>query len=109
MFPKFTSILAVGLLAQSSLVYGAPPRPGGPGGPGRPGPGYGGKPGSVKNFIYIVPDGYGQASQTMARDFTLLNNPNSTIDAPIGIEYGADKFVSLELCSNVEYTSDPLF
>jgi hypothetical protein len=90
MLPKFTSILATGLLASSALA--APPRSGhgGPGGPG-------GKPGSIKNFIYIVPDGYGQASQAMARDFTLLNNPNSTIDAPIGIEYGADKFVSRNL------------
>lgn len=26
----------------------------------------------IKNFIYIVPDGYGPASQTMARDYLSL-------------------------------------
>ena len=68
-------ILAVGgLLAQSS--FAAP---------------------SVKNFIYIVPDGYGPASQTMARDYASLLENGQTPGAPVSIQLPADEMV----CSNL--------
>lgn len=47
----------------------------------------------AKNFIYIVPDGYGQASQTMARDFVSLQGGNSTASAPIIAPLAADQMV----------------
>lgn len=49
----------------------------------------------VKNFIYIVPDGYGQHSQTMARDYAMLLSPNVSASnpGPPSFELGADKFV----------------
>ena len=46
----------------------------------------------IKNFIYIVPDGYGPASQTMARDFTSLMN-GAEPDAPVSISLPADELV----------------
>ena len=66
-------ILAIGgLLAHSS--YAAP---------------------SVKNFIYIVPDGYGPASQTMARDYASLLENGQTPGAPVSYQLPADQMVSL--------------
>ncbi|ETN40028.1 uncharacterized protein HMPREF1541_04303 [Cyphellophora europaea CBS 101466] len=49
----------------------------------------------IKNFIYIVPDGYGQHSQTMARDYAMLQAPNVSASnpGPPSFELGADKFV----------------
>lgn len=82
MYPKFSSLLAVGLLSQYAAVSAAP----------------GGSPVTsrgIKNFIYIVPDGYGQSSQTMARDYAMLLQPNVSASnpGPIGFELGADKMV----------------
>lgn len=50
----------------------------------------------IKNFIYIVPDGYGQHSQTMARDYAMLQSGNVTADnpGPPDFKLGADKFVA---------------
>lgn len=46
----------------------------------------------IKNLIYIVPDGYGPASQTMARDFTSLMN-GAKPDGPVSISLPADDLV----------------
>lgn len=49
----------------------------------------------AKNFIYIVPDGYGAASQTMARDFvSLLQNGEDTSNH-VSIQLPADTMVCL--------------
>ena len=47
----------------------------------------------ARNFIYIVPDGFGPASQTMARDYVslLLNGENPK--APVSIQLPADEMV----------------
>lgn len=48
----------------------------------------------IKNFIYIVPDGFGVASQTMARDYAALMEKGS--DDPMnlaGFQLPADKLV----------------
>lgn len=47
----------------------------------------------VKNFIYIVPDGYGPASQTMARDYVSLIQNGQNPKAPVSIQLAADKMV----------------
>jgi alkaline phosphatase len=49
---------------------------------------------SAKNFIYIVPDGYGPASQTLARDYAslLLNGENPK--RPVTYQLPVDKLVS---------------
>ncbi|KAK2770803.1 alkaline phosphatase [Colletotrichum kahawae] len=47
----------------------------------------------VKNFIYIVPDGYGPASQTMARDYVSLMHNGQNKGAPVSIQLAADKLV----------------
>ncbi|TDZ21784.1 Repressible alkaline phosphatase [Colletotrichum orbiculare MAFF 240422] len=47
----------------------------------------------VKNFIYIVPDGYGPASQTMARDYVSLMQNGQNPRAPVSIQLAADKMV----------------
>ncbi|KAL0939490.1 alkaline phosphatase [Colletotrichum truncatum] len=47
----------------------------------------------VKNFIYIVPDGYGPASQTMARDYVSLIQNGQNPGAPVSIQLAADKMV----------------
>jgi alkaline phosphatase len=49
---------------------------------------------SAKNFIYIVPDGYGPASQTLARDYAslLLNGENTK--RPVTYQLPVDKLVS---------------
>jgi alkaline phosphatase len=64
-------LLAAGILQSSSATWILP---------------------SARNFIYIVPDGYGPASQTMARDYVSLlqhGDPN----APISIQLPADQMV----------------
>ncbi|WQF78423.1 Putative alkaline phosphatase, alkaline-phosphatase-like, core domain superfamily [Colletotrichum destructivum] len=48
---------------------------------------------AVKNFIYIVPDGYGPASQTMARDYVSLIENGGNPKAPVSIQLAADKMV----------------
>jgi alkaline phosphatase len=47
----------------------------------------------AKNFIYIVPDGFGPASQTMARDYVSLMQNGQTPGAPVSIQLPADKMV----------------
>lgn len=48
---------------------------------------------NVKNFIYIVPDGYGPASQTMARDYVSLLENGQNPKAPVSFQLAADKMV----------------
>ncbi|KAF2735910.1 alkaline phosphatase [Polyplosphaeria fusca] len=47
----------------------------------------------ARNFIYIVPDGYGQASQTIARDYVSLLQNGENADAPVSIKLAADEMV----------------
>jgi alkaline phosphatase len=54
---------------------------------------------SAKNFIYIVPDGYGPASQTMARDYVSLIENGENPNAPISIQLAADKMVCEHISS----------
>jgi len=48
---------------------------------------------TARNFIYIVPDGYGQASQTMARDYVSLLRNGENPKAPVTIQLAADQLV----------------
>ncbi|KAK0373340.1 alkaline phosphatase [Colletotrichum limetticola] len=48
---------------------------------------------NAKNFIYIVPDGYGPASQTMARDYVSLLKNGQNPKAPVSFQLAADKMV----------------
>lgn len=48
---------------------------------------------TARNLIYIVPDGYGAASQTMARDYVSLLQNGENPDAPVSIQLAADKLV----------------
>jgi alkaline phosphatase len=48
---------------------------------------------SARNFIYIVPDGYGPASQTMARDYVSLLQHGQNPKAPVSIQLPADQMV----------------
>jgi alkaline phosphatase len=49
----------------------------------------------AKNFIYVVPDGYGQSSQTMARDLKALVESGSPANRPGDIPpIAADELVS---------------
>lgn len=48
---------------------------------------------SAKNFIYIVPDGFGPASQTMARDYVSLIQNGENPDRPVGFQLPGDKMV----------------
>jgi alkaline phosphatase len=48
---------------------------------------------SARNVIYIVPDGFGPASQTMARDYVSLLQNGENPDAPISIQLPADEMV----------------
>jgi alkaline phosphatase len=66
------ALLAAGLVAQTGLTWAVP---------------------HAKNFIYIVPDGYGQASQTMARDYASLQKTGSNASAPIIQELAGDRLV----------------
>lgn len=47
----------------------------------------------AKNFIYVVPDGYGIASQVMARDFYSIINGEGTVDRPNSIAIGVDSMI----------------
>jgi alkaline phosphatase len=47
----------------------------------------------ARNFIYIVPDGYGPASQTMARDYVSLLQHGENPKAPVSVQLAADKMV----------------
>lgn len=55
-----------------------------------------------RNFIYIVPDGYGTASQALARDYVSIQNNKGTADRPRTVQLGADPLVRLLLMSSVE-------
>lgn len=46
-----------------------------------------------RNFIYIVPDGYGTASQVLARDFVSIRDGHGTVDRPSTQQLGADRLV----------------
>lgn len=48
---------------------------------------------AARNFIYIVPDGYGQSSQTMARDYVSLLRNGENPKAPVTYQLAADKLV----------------
>lgn len=48
---------------------------------------------SAKNFIYIVPDGFGVASQTMARDYVSLLRNGGNPGRPVTFQLPADKLV----------------
>ncbi|CAO2647572.1 Nn.00g084940.m01.CDS01 [Neocucurbitaria sp. VM-36] len=47
----------------------------------------------ARNFIYIVPDGFGPASQTMARDYVSLLQNGENPDAPVSIQLPADQMM----------------
>lgn len=49
----------------------------------------------AKNVIYIVPDGYGPASQNMARDLASLIETGTTASSPKIHELPVDDLVSL--------------
>ncbi|OAA39333.1 Alkaline phosphatase-like, alpha/beta/alpha [Beauveria brongniartii RCEF 3172] len=47
----------------------------------------------ARSFIYVVPDGYGQASQSMARDFESIISGQSTVKKPNSTQIGVDTMV----------------
>jgi alkaline phosphatase len=48
----------------------------------------------VKNVIYVVPDGFGQASQTLARDYlNMVVDKQGTVNGPNSTAIGADSMV----------------
>ncbi|KAK5996002.1 Repressible alkaline phosphatase [Cladobotryum mycophilum] len=47
----------------------------------------------AKNFIYVVPDGYGVASQVLARDYSSLIDGLSTKERPDSEKLGVDSMV----------------
>ncbi|KAJ6784798.1 hypothetical protein PWT90_08268 [Aphanocladium album] len=47
----------------------------------------------ARSFIYVVPDGYGPTSQTMARDFESITTGQSTPGKPNSAQIGVDKMV----------------
>jgi alkaline phosphatase len=47
----------------------------------------------ARNFIYIVPDGFGPASQTMARDFASLIQNGENPKAPVSMQLPVDTMV----------------
>lgn len=48
----------------------------------------------ARNFIYVVPDGYGAASQTLARDYYNLMNGIGDVSHPQSSPIGVDPLVS---------------
>jgi alkaline phosphatase len=59
----------------------------------------------AKNFIYVVPDGYGIASQVLARDFYSLTEGDATTGRPNAAQIGVD---SMMIGSVRTYASDNL-
>jgi alkaline phosphatase len=52
------------------------------------------KPGPrAKNFIYVVPDGYGVASQVLARDFYSVTSGEGTVQRPNTAALGVDTII----------------
>lgn len=47
----------------------------------------------ARNFIYVVPDGYGGASQVLARDYYSLMNDVGTVERPSTAQIGVDSMV----------------
>lgn len=47
----------------------------------------------ARSFIYVVPDGYGPTSQTMARDYESITTGQSTPGKPNSAQIGVDKMV----------------
>lgn len=52
----------------------------------------------AKNFVYVVPDGFGTASQVMARDFQNIVNGEGTVERPNAAIIGADSMVCICGC-----------
>ncbi|KAK0392011.1 hypothetical protein NLU13_1509 [Sarocladium strictum] len=50
-------------------------------------------PPKAKNFIYVVPDGYGIASQVMARDYQSVMNGAGSVERPNTAKIGVDNMV----------------
>ncbi|KAF2872725.1 alkaline-phosphatase-like protein [Massariosphaeria phaeospora] len=48
---------------------------------------------NIKNVIYVVPDGYGPSSQTMARDFVAFQQTGINASHPLITELAADRLV----------------
>lgn len=48
----------------------------------------------ARSFIYVVPDGYGPTSQTLARDYESITTGKSTPGKPNSAMIGVDKMVS---------------
>lgn len=53
----------------------------------------GGDNNAIRNFIYVVPDGFGHASQTMARDYYSLMQNGKNISQPKSHQLPHDKLV----------------
>ncbi|EMR63171.1 putative alkaline phosphatase protein [Eutypa lata UCREL1] len=70
---QYSFLLTAGLLVQSTCATWLLP--------------------TARNFIYIVPDGYGPASQTMARDYVSLLQNGENPKAPVSIQLPADQMV----------------
>lgn len=47
----------------------------------------------TKNFIYVVPDGYGLTSQVLARDYHAFDTGISTEAQPNSTSFGVDSMV----------------
>ena len=47
----------------------------------------------AKNFIYVVPDGYGIASQVLARDYYSLTEGDAEVEHPNAAQIGVDSMV----------------
>jgi alkaline phosphatase len=55
----------------------------------------------IKSFVYIVPDGYGPASQTLARDYASLLKNGENPDRPVTYQLAADQMVGTSIvCQN---------
>ncbi|KAH7420111.1 alkaline phosphatase [Cadophora sp. MPI-SDFR-AT-0126] len=48
---------------------------------------------TARSFIYIVPDGFGTASQTLARDYVSALKNGGNIDRPVTYQLAADQMV----------------
>lgn len=59
-----------------------------------------GKHPKAKSFIYVVPDGYGIASQVMARDYQSVMNGEGSVERPNTAKIGVDNMVSSLLLSD---------